>query len=155
MKTECKKGRIIPKNIHEGPLKLMGRYRLLNEEDSANMGELPNTGILLVCLSLTFNRFFPHRWKETDVLRFVWAVGMHACVHSGPTNSCAQLVSPMNFNNWIFPFQFTHRIITLSQPNLSWILTNLELKSRFNVDGTFIMSKKVLRCNSCQIIKLD
>jgi len=43
MKTECKKGRIIPKNIHEGPLKLMGRYRLLNEEDSANMGELPNT----------------------------------------------------------------------------------------------------------------
>ena len=44
MKTECKKGRIIPKNIHEGPLKLMGRYRLLNEEDSANMGSLPNTG---------------------------------------------------------------------------------------------------------------
>ena len=44
MKTECKKGRIIPKNIHEGPLKLMGRYRLLNEEDSANMGALPNTG---------------------------------------------------------------------------------------------------------------
>lgn len=43
MKTECKKGRIIPKNIHEGPLKLMGRYRLLNEEDSANMGALPNT----------------------------------------------------------------------------------------------------------------
>jgi len=43
MKTECKKGRIIPKNIHEGPLKLMGRYRLLNEEDSANMGSLPNT----------------------------------------------------------------------------------------------------------------
>jgi len=43
MKTECKKGRIIPKNIHEGPLKLMGRYRLLNEEDSANMGTLPNT----------------------------------------------------------------------------------------------------------------
>jgi len=43
MKTECKKGRIIPKNIHEGPLKLMGRYRLLNEEDSANMGPLPNT----------------------------------------------------------------------------------------------------------------
>ena len=46
MKTECKKGRIIPKNIHEGPLKLMGRYRLLNEEDSANMGTLPNTGML-------------------------------------------------------------------------------------------------------------
>lgn len=43
MKTECKKGRIIPKNIHEGPLKLMGRYRLLNEEDSNNMGALPNT----------------------------------------------------------------------------------------------------------------
>jgi len=43
MKTECKKGRIIPKNIHEGPLKLMGRYRLLNEEDGANMGALPNT----------------------------------------------------------------------------------------------------------------
>ena len=47
MKTECKKGRIIPKNIHEGPLKLMGRYRLLNEEDSANMGTLPNTGTWL------------------------------------------------------------------------------------------------------------
>ena len=45
MKTECKKGRIIPKNIHEGPLKLMGRYRLLNEEDSNNMGALPNTGM--------------------------------------------------------------------------------------------------------------
>ena len=77
MKTECKKGRIIPKNIHEGPLKLMGRYRLLNEEDSANMGELPNTGILLVHAYFQLNSFFSY---ADDVL---WCV----CARMVPTST--------------------------------------------------------------------